>query len=353
MSSCVIFGGSGFVGSHLTRHFLKTGRFDRIHLADIQPSPLDGTPGVSYSHTDVRERIELIGDMRRADWIFNLAAVHREPGHEPEEYYQTNVAGAKNVCDFADRIGCSNMYFTSSIAVYGPTQGPTTEDSPFRPATPYGGSKYAAETIKRMWRRQRIGRRLLISRPGVLYGPGDTGNIMRMIRAIKKGYFAYPGSSNICKSYGYILGLLDSVDFLIDGDHNEVIYNYVETPTQPLSELVDEIKKHLQCRALVAAVPMSLLLPISRAVQVVLGAKNPIHPVRVQKAATPTYIIPQVLLNMGFQFKYPFCDSLRHWEQVAPEDFGLPISSPIQVAPQRLCVEAAVEGRRSEEVQHQ
>ena len=51
--------------------------------------------------------------------LFNFAAVHREPGHAREEYFDTNIAGAKNVCAFAEETGCKNILFTSSIAVYG------------------------------------------------------------------------------------------------------------------------------------------------------------------------------------------------------------------------------------------
>ena len=130
MSTCVIFGGAGFVGTHLARHFLKSGRFTHCHLADIRPSLLEGEPGISTSLTDVRQPIpeDLVGE--NPEWIFNLAAIHREPGHIREEYFETNIAGAHNVCAFADAVGCDKIYFTSSISVYGPTVGPTDENSP-------------------------------------------------------------------------------------------------------------------------------------------------------------------------------------------------------------------------------
>jgi nucleoside-diphosphate-sugar epimerase len=326
MSSCVIFGGSGYIGTHLARHFLNTGRFDHVHIADIRPTPLVNLPGISYSQTDVRQPIPIDLKMNQPEWVFNLAAIHREPGHEPYEYYETNLAGARNVCDYAEAVRCRNIYFTSSISVYGPTAVPTDESTPRRPSTPYGGSKYSAEAIHQAWQGAGRGRRLLISRPGVVYGPGDPGNIMRMIRAIKRGYFAFPGSPSIYKSYGYIYGFIDSVEYLMDRDDPQVIYNYVEAPTEPLCDIVRIVKQHLSCRAVSLPLPLWLLLPAAHLIQACCGSKNPIHPVRVRKAATPTHIVPKTLDQMGFEFRYDFAESLRHWQQVAPEDFGLPFS---------------------------
>ncbi|MCB2201790.1 NAD(P)-dependent oxidoreductase [bacterium] len=335
MKSCILFGGAGFVGTHLARHFLKSGRFDHVHIADIRASELTGAPGITYSRTDVRKPIPLDLVPDRPEWIFNLAAVHREPGHTREEYFETNLAGAHHVCMFAEGRDCRNIYFTSSISVYGPTLGPTDERQPIQPSTPYGGSKYPAELIHDVWRQRRPGRRLIISRPGVLYGPGDPGNILRMINAIRRGYFAFPGSADIYKSYGYIYGFMDSIDFVMNSDYEFLCYNYVETPTQSLREIVAEAKKFVQSRAAVISIPLGLLLPVSSLVQKVIGSRNPIHPVRVRKAATPTHIIPQRLLELGFDFRFSFARSLEHWLSVSPEDFGrAPVETPS--APARL-----------------
>jgi len=322
MSRCVIFGGAGFIGTHLARHLLQTGRFTHIHLADIAPSILSDLRGVTYSRTDVRLPIPETLVSGPVDWIFNLAAIHREPGHQPYEYFETNLTGARNVCAYAERVDCRNIYFTSSISVYGPTEGPTPESSPIRPTTPYGGSKYPAELMHEGWLKSGENRRLIISRPGVVYGPGDPGNIMRMIRAIRKGYFAFPGRPEIYKSYAYIFGFIDSVDFLMDRSENMTVYNYVETPTVPLRDIVNQVKDHFKCRAVVIPLPLWLLMPAARLVQVIRGERSPIHPVRVKKAATPTHIIPQTLIDIGFPFKYDFLSSLRHWQSISPDDFN-------------------------------
>ena len=320
MAACVIFGGAGYIGSHLARHLQSTDQFDRVHLADIK-RPARAMENVSATITDVRQRIPPTLISERPTWIFNLAAVHREPGHEAREYFLTNLAGARNVCAYADAVGCKNIYFTSSISVYGPTEGPTEEDARICPVTPYGGSKYPAELIHEIWLAGGTGRRLAICRPGVVYGPGDPGNILRMIRAIRRGYFAYPGSPDIRKSYAYIYGLLESIDFIMRRDDRLIVYNYVESPTEPLGELVRQTKSFLGSSAPVFRVPLAILSPAAVLAQTFLGANNPLHPVRVKKAAMSTHIIPRTLQEMGFEFHYPFLKSLEHWRSIAPQDF--------------------------------
>ena len=321
MSTCVIFGGAGYIGTHLATHLLATAQFDRIHIADIN-RPARAVEDVTASITDVREPIPPTLIPERPAWIFNFAAVHREPGHEAHEYFDTNLAGARNVCAYADAIGCENIYFTSSISVYGPTKGPTPENARICPTSPYGGSKYPAELIHEGWLTRVPGRRLVICRPGVVYGPGDPGNMLRMIKAIRRGYFAYPGSPRVYKSYAYIHGMLESIDFVMQREERLIVYNYVESPTEPLGELVRQTKALLGSNAPVLRIPMVLLSPAAALSQFVLrGASNPLHPVRVRKAAMSTHIMPDVLRQMGFEFRYPFLKSLEHWRSVAPQDF--------------------------------
>src|SRR5690606_37657324 len=164
-------------------------------------------------------------------------------------------------------------------------------------------------------------RRLVITRPGVIYGPGDPGNIMRMITAIRRGYFIFPGSKAIKKSYAYVYGFLDSILFMMDQKAPLLIYNYVETPTDSIGQIAQAVKEVFKRRSPILSLPTSLLIPISRVLQVFVKNRNPIHPVRIKKAATATHIIPGKLQAMGFRFQFDFRSSIEHWIKVKPEDF--------------------------------
>jgi nucleoside-diphosphate-sugar epimerase len=321
MSLCIMFGGAGFVGTKLAESFIKEKRFTKVILADIKSSPLDGKNGIAVHVCDVRKPIDLGNLAESPDWIFNFAAIHREPGHQGSEYFETNIRGAHNVCAFSESVGCNNIFFTSSISVYGPCLEPTDESKLPSPITPYGGSKYPAELIHQVWLNSRQGRRLIITRPGVIYGPGDPGNILRMIRAIKKGYFAFPGSSKIHKSYAYIYGFIESINFMMNRNEKLLIYNYVESPTETIEQLAAIVKRKMNSKAPVVSLPPAILMPVARILQALAKDRNPIHPVRVKKAGTPTHIVPGVLKELGFTFRYDFEKSLDHWLSVSPEDF--------------------------------
>ncbi len=323
----IIFGGAGYIGSQLARWLAECG-WTRVVVTDTQ-APRERLPaGVEFAYCDVRKPIAgQIGEST-ADWIFNFAAVHREPGHAFREYFDTNLPGAQNVCAHAELIDCKNIFFTSSIAVYGEIVGPTDETVRPYPDTGYGISKLCAELIHETWRAGNLARRLVIVRPGVVYGPGDPGNILRMIRAIQKGIFVIPGDGSVRKSYAYIYGLLDSIEFTLSRRERYLCYNYVERETEALSGLVDCVASQLGIRRPRFRVPESLLIAAARIAQVATAGRSPIHPVRVRKAAQSTHILPAELVRLGFEFRYDFSESLRHWRNIAPEDFapGLPVN---------------------------
>ena len=322
-----IFGGSGYIGTKIVEDFIHKNLFDSIIIGDLKPTSIH-YPNVKYMHVDVRNDINLKIDNKidlKSSWIFNLAAIHREPGHESNEYFDTNISGAENVNAFAEKTGIKNVLFTSSIAPYGRSLEERNEYSQLYAETPYGISKSLAEKIHQIWKARDNSRRLIIVRPSVIYGPEDPGNVLRMIKALQKGTFFFPGSTDIIKAHGYVYGLVESIIFAMNKNDPIITYNYAENPVIPIGEMCTIIKKHLRINKPTPKIPMPALIILSMLVQIfykIIKKNSSIHPVRVRKAGFPTNIKPQWLIDNKFKFKYGFEKSLLHWLKTKPEDFN-------------------------------
>lgn len=335
----VLFGGTGFIGTHLTQHWLREKPGARVVLVDLVPprdEPYttllqDGLKSgrVQYIRWDVREPIPASLLPNRADLIFNLAAVHREPGHKAPEYFETNLYGAENVCAWASSVECSRIVFTSSISPYGPSEDLKDERSLPVPETPYGSSKLAAEKIHIAWQGAAAGRKLLILRPGVVFGPGEGGNVTRLIRSLVKGYFVYMGNRQTRKAGGYVKELCHVAQFGLEyqdrSGESVTLLNFSMNPPPPLESFVETISKVAGIRRKPWSVPRSLLLGVSYPIDAVaktFGIQQPISPVRVRKLFRSTSIDPRALRELGYAWKYSLEDAFVDWKQDLPRDFS-------------------------------
>lgn len=331
MKLAIIFGGAGYIGSFLIQRFRAVHCFDKIIVCDLNPPgkyfEQDNSGLVRYFTGDVRNEIELelpAGMEGEQSWIFNFAAVHREPGHSFREYFDTNIPGARNVCHYAVQNGIRNIFFTSSIAPYGKSLHERDEQSGLYPETAYGISKALAEEIHRTWLAGDPQRRLVIVRPSVIFGPRDPGNVYRMIGSLKKGTFILPDGGRVIKAYGYVIGLIDSMLFVMGKKEQIIVYNYAENPLVDLREMTKIVKEEFGYGHWVPGISVSILSVLAFFIQKfskIIGKDSDIHPVRVQKAGFPTNIKPGYLMDNNFEFKYHFAAALKHWKETSPGDF--------------------------------
>ena len=137
---CIIFGGMGYIGQNLCKKFLYEKTFDKIFVIDLKVKNEEKNDAINYFESDVRREINLeVGEIDLdLSWVFNLAAIHREPGHEYKEYFDTNVKGSENVNRFLEKTQIKNLFFTSSIAPYGKSKQMRDEYSQCYPETAYG-----------------------------------------------------------------------------------------------------------------------------------------------------------------------------------------------------------------------
>lgn len=338
MSCAVIFGGTGFIGGFFARFLLDQGVVDKVYLFDSETMGRK-TSLFRRSLVASSSQLEVVtGDVRQPiDWApaepveltVNFAAVHREPGHEDFEYYQTNLLGAENVCAWAEKVGCDRIIFTSSISPYGPSEEVKDERSLPVPATAYGGSKLAAEKIHQIWQaRDDAKRRLVIVRPGVVFGPGEGGNVSRLIKAVLHRYFFYMGNRNTRKAGVYVKELCNAMWWVLQqqeakGEHVS-LFNMSMNPGPSIEEYVNTVCAVAGVRRAVPGVPYPLLLTAAYGIDAVakpLGINHPFSPVRIRKLVRSNNILPTYLVENDYRYLFTLESALADWKQSCPEEW--------------------------------
>jgi GlcNAc-P-P-Und epimerase len=318
MKSIVLFGGCGFVGTHLARMINQRQLFDRIYLADIRP-PKETNGGCEYIKCDVRAPIDAGRFKEPPECIVNLAAVHTSPGHQAHEYFETNILGSRYVCAFAEALGIKRIVFTSSISVYGPGEDEKTEDSLQMPAIPYGSSKAIAEYIHREWFLKDEKNRLLCTiRPGVIFGQGEGGNFTRIANALEKGFFPLPGRRDTIKACLYVKDICRFILQSLDGPPGFSLFNFCLPEKITIGNVVDAFKKSLKYRAWTPVIPLWLISGMASflgILNVPIVRKMGMVPERIIKLVKSTNISSQKLVNAGFSFHYSLSEALEDWSK--------------------------------------
>lgn len=182
---CLVTGGVGFIGSHLTEALSELGHkvavVDNLstgslgNLADLQVRDL--YPAV-YRADVTHPRLSEIFDDFWPEAVFHLAAQVdvRVSVEQPMVDAKTNILGSVNVLENCIRTGVSKVVFASSGgAVYGePESLPVAEDHPCRPTSPYGLAKYAVEHYLRIFAETK-GLSYAAMRLANVYGPRQEG----------------------------------------------------------------------------------------------------------------------------------------------------------------------------------
>lgn len=314
----LVTGASGFIGTHLIRRLVREGK--GVIAIDRKP-PRETHPGVQYVNADVRDLSD-VPINATLDTIYNFAAVHTTPGHEPYEYYSTNVLGALEVTRLADRTDAREIVFTSSISVYGPSETMKTERSLPEPVSDYGHSKLQAEKIHENWLESGSrGKKLTVMRPAVVFGAGEYGNFTRLAKLLKKGIFIYPGRKDTIKSCIYVDDLLDAMEFARQRNTEHIIVNgsYPSRPT--LEEIVTALKNDYFSGAKTVTVPRLAVTSAAKIIGAAGFLDLGIHPDRVMKLVRSTDVYPQWLVENNFPFPTALADVFKRWHRDTKGEF--------------------------------
>ena len=246
----LITGANGFVGRHLTRHLLGCGD-DVVGVDRVDGPDLLDPAGLG----------ELVAAVA-PDVVYHLAGWSDigASWNSPLETFEANANGTLNLLQACIANGRPRVLAVSSADVYGKVEAhelPLTEDSPFRPVTPYAASKIAADQLAlQAW--LGFGLEVLRVRAFNHLGPGQSTNFVapavadRIARNERDGTTVVPvGNLTPRRDITDVRDVVRAYRMLIDHGEAGEAYNVCTGVDHTIGELAEKLVS-------MAAVPMTL-----------------------------------------------------------------------------------------------
>ena len=152
MTRWLLTGGAGYIGAHVARDLLASGREVTI-LDDLSTGVRARVPeGVDLVEVSVLDTAAVTRALDGVTGVIHLAAKKAvaESVEQPLHYYRENVGGMTSLLQAMADAATPCIVYSSSAAVYGePPWSPISEDSPLVPLSPYGETKLIGEWMVR------------------------------------------------------------------------------------------------------------------------------------------------------------------------------------------------------------
>jgi nucleoside-diphosphate-sugar epimerase len=190
----LVTGATGFLGRHLVDLLVGRGEPVRILAQPAEDTTWLEQKGVKVHRGDITDYLSLEKAVTGVDCILHCAARTGVWG-SPSVYERVNVRGLKALVDVALAAHVRRIVHVSSVTVHGiDVRGSADETAPLRGGPdPYSRSKVAGELLLQQMIRER-GAPVIIVRPGLLYGPRDSGSFGRFAALIEEGKMIMIGS---------------------------------------------------------------------------------------------------------------------------------------------------------------
>lgn len=316
----LVTGAAGFLGGRLIERLAQTEA--PVRATTRVASRARAVKGVEWVRCNLTSEADLGRAMAGVETVFHCAAMAGAPG-SLEDYEEANVRGTLRVAKIAEEVGVRNLVYISSISVYPiPAHSKkyldedTLYDTRAKERGFYTQSKVAAERalLEHAGNHPRL--RIVVLRPGTIYGPGATLPVGRLeLPSPLRGRPLVAGGPRVPMPLSFVDNVVDG---LLAAERSEVasgsVFNVVDDPECNQGSVARTITEVSQGRIRPLFVPYPLVWGLMLAAD--LAAL-----VRRGKLGTMRYRLARTLADM----RYP-CLAAReklHWVPQVPLSQGL------------------------------
>lgn len=158
---CIIYGGAGFIGSHITDNLLKNSIdvtiFDKVYSSTRNIDHV--LELIEFIEGDFNNAIDIRKSLKNTDYVVHLVSSTIPSSSNQNPYYdaETNLVSSLNLLEECSKQNIKKIIFISSGGtVYGePVKLPIPESHPTSPLTSYGIIKLTIEKYFELYRRQK------------------------------------------------------------------------------------------------------------------------------------------------------------------------------------------------------
>jgi len=263
MKNILVTGATGFIGSYLLQ-ILSQHKFQITAAVRKNLSHSLSTPIRIVKVGNIDEKTDWQEALQGIDIVIHLAArahIINETIPNPEaEFIKVNTQGTANLVQQSIQAGVKHFIFISSIgAMTTQSDRILTENSPCHPDSPYGRSKLQAEqALINLTKDSNM--TWIILRPTLVYGPGNPGNMERLMKLIKRGLPLPFGAIKNRRSFVFVGNLVAAIITCLDHP-NAANKIFLISDNQAVStpQLIRLIAQQIQQPCRLLPVPTTLL----------------------------------------------------------------------------------------------
>lgn len=254
---CIVFGGSGFIGAHLTKKLLSDGHEVSVFSRTKSTNPI---PQAKYIYGDFMNASEVDAAVEGHDYVFHLVSLTNPAVSDKDPFIDidTNLKMTVHLLESCVKYDVKRVIYTSSGgAIYGDAHGEVHKETDYiSPVSPYAIGKAAIEGYLRYFH-VKHNLDYMALRISNVYGEGQDiakGNhgvvpvfISRILNNEQVKIF---GDGSMMRDYIYVKDLARIMARTFNQDHKEKIYNVGSGVGVTIKEILDTVEEELDTEAM-------------------------------------------------------------------------------------------------------